>query len=86
MVQHLVDLRQQRVQAIAGLGAGQEDIRVKGHGVSDVALVVDHQLGDALAVEAAQNFIGHGQLFGGLGVARVGDLDDNIGERGFLQR
>ena len=60
--------------------------RVKGHGVGGVALVVDDQLGDVRAVEAAQHLIGHGQLFGGLCVARVGHLDDDIRERGLLQR
>ena len=86
MVQHLVQLCQQRGQTVAGLGARQQDVRVKGHGVGGVALVVDDQLRDVRTVEAAQHLIGHGQLFGGLCVARVGHLDDDIRERGFFQR
>ena len=86
MVQHLVKLCQQCGQTVAGFRARQQDVRVKGHGVGGVALVVDDQLGDVRAFEAAQHFIGHGQLFGGLCVARVGHLDDDIRERGFLQR
>ena len=86
MVQHLVELCQQCGQTVAGFRARQQNIRVKGHGVGGVALVVDNQLGDALAVKATQNLIGHGQLFGCLCVARVGHLDDDIRERGLLQR
>ena len=66
VVQHLVELCQQCGQTVAGFRARQQDIRVKGHGVGGVALVVDDQLGDVRAVEAAQHLIGHGQLFGGL--------------------
>ena len=86
VVQHLVELCQQCGQTVAGLGARQQNVRVKGHGVGGVALVVDDQLRDVRAVEAAQHIIGHGQLFGCLCVARVGHLDDDIRERGLLQR
>ena len=66
VVQRLVELCQQCGQTVAGFRARQQDIRVKGHGVGGIALVVDDQLGDVRAVEAAQHLIGHGQLFGGL--------------------
>ena len=67
VAQHIVQLGQKLRQAAAGLGARQQNVRVKRNGVRHIAFVVDHQLGDALAVKATQNFIGHGQLFGGLG-------------------
>ena len=86
VAQHIVQLGQKLRQAAAGPGARQQNVRVKRNGVRHIAFVVDHQLGDALAVKAAQNLIGHGQLLGGLGIARIGHLDDDVGERRFLQR
>ena len=69
VAQHIVQLGQKLRQAAASLGARQQNVRVKRNGVRHIAFVVDHQLGDALAVKTAQNLIGHGQLLGGLGIA-----------------
>ena len=55
VAQHIVQLGQKLRQAVAGLGARQQNVRVKRNGVRHIAFVVDHQLGDALAVKAAQN-------------------------------
>ena len=82
----LIQLLQQLVQTIAGLGAGQQDIRVKGQGTGLVALVVDGQAGDVGAVQPVQNFVGDGQLLFALFVACIGYPDDDVRPGGFFQR
>ena len=86
MGQHIIDLGQQGGQAHARFGAGQQDVRVKGQQVRCIALIVHHQLGDALAIQAAQYLIGDGQLLGSLVVTGVGHLYDNVRIGGFFQR
>ena len=84
--QHVVEFCQQRGQADTGLGAGQQHIRVERQKVRRIALIVDDQLRDALAVQAAEHFVGDGKLLGGLRIPGVGHLDDDIRKGGFFQR
>ena len=84
--QDLVQAGFQRVQAAAGAGAGQQDVRVKGHRAGLVALVVDGQAGDAAAAQLVQHLVGHGQLFRRGGVAGVGHAHQHVGKGGLLQR
>ena len=58
----LVQLLQQLVESVAGLGTGEQDVRVKAQCTGLVALVVDGQAGDVGAVEAVQHLVGDGQL------------------------
>ena len=84
--QHVVEFYQQCGQADTGLGAGQQHIRVERQKVRRIALIVDDQLRDALAVQAAEHFVGDGKLLGGLRIPGVGHLDDDIRKGGFFQR
>ena len=86
VAEHLVQLLQQLVQPVAGLGAGQQDIGVKAQGVGFVALVVHGQAGDIGAVQPVKHFVGDRKLLLALLVPGVCNPDDHIRPCGFFQR
>ena len=86
VAEHLVQLLQQLVQPVAGLGAGQQDIGVKAQGVGLVALVVHGQAGNVGTVQPVQHLIGHRQLLLTLLVPGVCHPDDHIRPCGLFQR
>ena len=86
VTEQLVQLFQQGIQTVAGLGAGQQDVRVKVQGIGLVTLVVNGQTGDVGTVQPVQDLISNGQLFFPLVVARVRHPHDDIRPCGFLQR
>ena len=82
----LVQLGQQLVEAVAGLGAGEQDVGVEAQRAGLVALVVDGQAGDVGAVEAVQHFVGDGQLLLPLLIASVGHPHDDVRPCSLFQR